>query len=44
MSVPNFTSIACPEVIEKLMGVGGRGVVGQMTTISNLNPSYVELL
>ena len=42
MSVPNFSFLACLEVAEKF--VGGVGGVGQVATMSNLNPSYVELL
>ena len=45
MSVPNFSFSACLEVAEKFMGVGvGVGGVGHMATMSNLNPSYFELL
>ena len=41
MSVPNFSFLACLEVAGKFMGGGG---VGHVATVSNLNPSYVELL
>ena len=42
MSVPNFSFLACLEVAEKLvLGVGG---VEHVASMSNLNPSYVELL
>ena len=48
MSVPNFSFPACLEVAEKFMGVGGwgggGGGVDQVATVSNLNPSKVELL
>ena len=39
MSVPNFSFLACLEVPEKFGG-GGEHVA----TMSNLNPSYLELL
>ena len=44
MSVPNFSFLACLEVAEKFGGglVGGGGE--HVATVSNLNPSYVELL
>ena len=41
MSVPNFSSLAWLEVAENF---GGVVVVEYVTTMSNLNPSYVELL
>ena len=43
MSVPNFSFLACLEVAEKFVwcGVGG---VDHLATVSNLNPSYLELL
>ena len=45
MSVPNFSFLACLEVAEKFRGGwGGVGGGGQVATMSNLNPSYVELL
>ena len=47
MSVPNFSFLACLEVAEKFGGVGvgvGVVVVEHVATMSNLNPSYVELL
>ena len=45
MSVPNFSFLACLEVAEKFVcGVGWCGGVGHVATMSNLNPSYVELL
>ena len=43
MSVPNFSFLACLEVAEKFMGVVGGGVEN-MATMSNLNPTYLELL
>ena len=41
MSVPNSSFLACLEVAEKFAGVGGGGFQG--ATMSNLNPSYIEL-
>ena len=41
--MPNLSSLAGLEVAEKF-GMGGGGGVGHMATVSNLNPSYVELL
>ena len=45
MSVPNFSFLACLEVAEKF-GVGWGGVVWgeHVATVSNLNPSWLELL
>ena len=44
MSVPNFSFLACLEVAEKFV-VGGVVWGGlAVATVSNLNPSYVELL
>ena len=40
MSVPNFSFLACLEVAEKF----GGGGVEHVATVSNLNPSYLELL
>ena len=43
--MPNFSFLACLEVAEKFVGVGGWGVgVEHVATMSNLNPSYLELL
>ena len=43
--MPNFSFLACLEVAEKFMGVGwGVGGVDHMATVSNLNPTYLELL
>ena len=42
MSLPNFSFLACLEVVEKF--VVGVGVVEHMATMSNLNPRYIELL
>ena len=41
--MPNFSFLACLEVAEKFMGVVGGGV-DHVATVSNLNPSEVELL
>ena len=41
MSLPNFSFLASLEVAEKFV-LGG--VVEHMATMSDLNPSYVELL
>ena len=38
--MPNFSFLACLEVAEKFSGGG----VEHVATMSNLNPSYVELL
>ena len=43
MSVPNFSFLACLEVAEKFVG-GGVGGWEHVANVSNLNPSYVELL
>ena len=47
MTIPNFSFLACLEVAEKFVG-GGWGVGGwnveHVATMSNLNPSYLELL
>ena len=43
MSVPNFSFLACQEVAEKF-SVVVEGGVDHVATMSNLNPSYVELL
>ena len=40
--MPNFSFLACLEVAEKFV-VGGVGGF-QVATMSNLNPSYLELL
>ena len=40
--MPNFSFLACLEVAEKF--VGGGGWVEHVATMSNLNPSYLELL
>ena len=40
--MPNFSFLACLEVAEKFVG-GGVGVE-HVATMSNLNPSYLELL
>ena len=37
----NFSFLACLEVAEKF-GVGWRGWVEHVVTVSNLNPSYIE--
>ena len=37
MSVPNLSFLACQEVAEKFG-------VGNVATVSNLNPGYIELL
>ena len=42
MSVQNISSLACLEVTEKFVVVVV--VVEHVATMSNLNPSYVELL
>ena len=42
--MPNFSFLACLEVAEKFVGVGGGGWVEHVATMSNLNPSYLELL
>ena len=43
--MPNFSFLACLEVAEKfVVGWGGVGGVDHVATVSNLNPSYVELL
>ena len=43
--MPNFSLLACLEVVEKFVVVGELGWVGfQVTTVSNLNHSYLELL
>ena len=39
MSVPNFSFLVWLEVAKKFVVVGG----GHVATVSNLNPSYVEL-
>ena len=46
MSVPNFSLLACLEVAEKFVVVwcGVGGWVEHVATMSNLNPSYLELL
>ena len=41
--MPNFSFLACLEVAEKFVGGWGWGVE-HMATMSNLNPSYLELL
>ena len=41
--MPNFSFLACLEVAEKFVGGWGVGVE-HVATVSNLNPSYVELL
>ena len=41
VSALNFSFLACLEVAEKF---GGGVVVEQVATVSNLNPSYIELL
>ena len=41
MLVPNFSSLAGLEVPEKFVVVGWGG---SLATVSNLNPSYLELL
>ena len=41
--MPNFSFLACLEVAEKFVG-GGVGGVEHVATMSNLNPSYLELL
>ena len=38
----NFSFLACLEVAEKFGGVGGGWE--HVATVSNLNPSYLELL
>ena len=38
--MPNFSFLACLEVAEKFVGGG----VEHVATMSNLNPSYLELL
>ena len=43
MSVPNFSFLACLEVAKKFMCGVVRGV-DHVATMSNLNPSYLELL
>ena len=43
MSVQNFGFQACLDVAEKFVVVGLDGVE-HVATMSNLNPSYVELL
>ena len=40
MSVPSFSFLNCLEVVEKFLGGG----VEHVATMSNLNPSYLELL
>ena len=42
MSVPNSNFLSCLEVAEKFGGVGVV-MVEHVATMSNLNPSYVEL-
>ena len=42
--MPNFSFLACLEVAEKFGGVGLVVVVEHVATMSNLNPSYLELL
>ena len=42
-SLPNFSSLACLEVAEKFVVVGGVGRLA-VATMSNLNPSCFELL
>ena len=45
--MPNFSFLACLEVAEKFVvggWVGGGWGVDHLATVSNLNPSYVELL
>ena len=46
MSVPSFSSLAGLEVAEKFEVVagGGRGDRFQVASVSNINPSYFELL
>ena len=44
MSVPNFSFLACREVAEKFGGVVAVVVVEHTAAMSNLNPSYLELL
>ena len=41
--MPNFSFLACLEVAEKFVGGGWVGVE-HVATVSNLNPSYLELL
>ena len=41
--MPSFSLLACLEVAEKFVGVGG-GWVEHVATMSNLNPNNVELL
>ena len=43
MSVPSFSSLAGLEVAEKFEVVG-RGDRFQLASVSNINPSYFELL
>ena len=40
----NFSFLECLEVAGKFMGGGGGGGVDHEATLSNLNPSYVDLL
>ena len=40
----NFSFLACLEVAEKFVGASGVWVVEHVATVSNLNPSYIELL
>ena len=42
MALRNFSFLTCPEVAEKFVLVGWVGVE-HVATMSNLNPSYVEL-
>ena len=44
MSVPNFSFLACLEVAEKFVWGGVGWGVDHVATVSNLNPSYLELL
>ena len=41
--MPNFSFLAGLEVPENFVGVGWGVVVGQVTTMSNLNPNCIEL-
>ena len=42
--MPNFSFLACLEAAEKFVGGWGWGGVEHVATMSNLNPSYLELL
>ena len=45
MSVPNFSFLACQEVamLVRLARLARLARLGWLATVSNLNPSYVEL-